>query len=79
MEESEFVDLIDMDEEVDAEDKHAFAPARLFSVALVGALVSLGAYYMYQQLEPEKKRKLKKQATSMIQEQIHSLTEVEED
>lgn len=79
MEESELADLIDMEEDEMAPDHEAFAAGRLLGVALFGALVSLGAYYVYQSLEPEKKSKLKKQASSLIQEQIHTLTEVQED
>lgn len=65
-----------LDEEQDAD---AFSPVRLVGVAMFGALVSLGAYYVYQTLEPEKKANLKKKASGMIQEQIHALTEIRED
>ena len=60
-------------------DEHAFSAGRLLSVAMAGALVSLGAYYLYQQLDPKKKADLKKKASGMIQEQIHALTEIRED
>lgn len=57
----------------------AYGAGRLLTVAMAGAFVSLGIYYLYQQLEPEKKSKLKKKATGFLQEQIHALTEVRED
>lgn len=60
-------------------DKNAYSPGRLLSIGLAGAAVSLGIYYLYQQLDPEKKHKLKKRATGFIQEQIHALTEVRDD
>lgn len=62
--------------ETEEPDKDAFAVGRLLGVALAGALVSLSAYYLYQQMEPEKRAKLKKQASGMIAEQIHALTDV---
>lgn len=73
IDESDF-DILELENE--EPDKDAFALGRLLSVALAGALVSLGAYYVYQQLEPEKRAKLKKQASGMIAEQIHALTDV---
>ena len=57
----------------------AYSGGRLFGVALAGALLSLGAYYVYQQLDPDRKAKLKKQASGMIAEQIHTLTDLSED
>jgi hypothetical protein len=72
-------DIEFMDLEEEEQDDEAFSAGRLLGVALTGALISLGLYYVYQQLEPEKKARLKKQATGMIQEQIHSLTEVSDD
>lgn len=71
-------DLEYMDPETEV-DRHAYSAGRLLTVGLAGALVSLGIYYLYQQLEPEKKHKLKKKATGFIQEQIHALTEVRDD
>ena len=67
-------DILDLEEEV--EDEHKFSAGRLFGVATVGAMISLGVYYIYQQLDPEKKARLKRQASGMIAEQIHTLTEV---
>ena len=60
-------------------DPDAFSASRLLGVALAGALASLGAYYVYQSMDPEKKARLKKKASGMIQEQIHALTEIRED
>ena len=65
--------------EVEARDDQAFSSGRILTVAIGGALLSLGIYYIYQQLEPEKRAHLKRQASGMIQEQIHSLTEVRDD
>lgn len=73
-------DLPDFDEYSETKkDDEAYSAGRLLGVALFGALVSLGAYYVYQQLEPEKKAKLKKKASGMIAEQIHTLTGPGED
>lgn len=69
----------DFDEVEDATpDEDAYSAGRLITVALSGALLSLGVYYLYQQLEPEKKSRLKKKASGMIQEQIHAWTEIRE-
>ena len=76
IDESDFEILELETEEAEESDQDAFAVGRLLGVALAGAMVSLGAYYLYQQLEPEKRAKLKRQARGMIAEQIHALTDV---
>ena len=76
------VDDIDLDEleyGLEEEDAEAFSAIRLVGVATVGALLSLGAYYIYQNLDPSKKASLKKQASGLVAEQIHRLTEIDED
>ncbi len=55
-----------------------FSTGRLLTVATVGALLSLGAYYIYHQLDDEKRRALKSTASSLVAEQIHRLTEVDD-
>jgi hypothetical protein len=68
------LEMLEIDEETDNGD--AFGVARLVTVALGGALVSLGAYYVYQQLSPERKASLKKKASGLIANQIHQLTDM---
>lgn len=63
----------------DERDGQAFSGGRLLGVAMVGAFVSLSVYYVYQQLDPDKRAKLKKQASGLIADQIHTLTEVRDD
>lgn len=69
-------DLEFLESQDELTDDKAFSAGRLFGVAVIGAVVSLGAYYIYQQLEPEKKARLKRTASGMIAEQIHTLTDV---
>jgi hypothetical protein len=71
------LDVLELDTHEKKED--VFSAGRLFSVALAGAIASLGAYYIYHQLDPDKKARLKEQASGMIAEQIHALTEVRDD
>lgn len=62
----------------DDTDENAYSPGRLLGVATLGALLSLGAYYLYQQMDEEKKRALKKKASNLVADQITRLTEVED-
>ena len=71
------LEILESQDELD--DDKVFSAGRLLGVAVIGAFVSLGAYYIYQQLEPEKKARLKKTASGMIAEQIHTLTDVRDD
>ena len=73
------LDYIEAELAEDAPDPDAFSAGRLLGVALVGALASLGPYYVYQSMDPDKKARLKKKASGMIQEQIHALTEISEE
>ena len=68
-------DLNILEIEEEETDADAFSVGRLVTVALGGALASLGAYYIYQQLSPERKATLKKQASGLIANQIHQLTD----
>lgn len=65
--------------ELDADnDEEAYSAGRLLTVAAMGALLSLGLYYMYQQLDEEKRTSLRRKASGLVADQIHRLTEVEE-
>ena len=68
------LDILELEEE--GRDGYAFSVGRLITVALGGAVVSLGAYYIYQQLSPERKANLKKQASGLIAKQIQQLTDM---
>jgi peptide subunit release factor RF-3 len=68
------LEILELEEEESDED--AFSAGRLVTVALGGALLSLGVYYVYQQLSPERKATLKKQASGLIANQIHQLTDM---
>lgn len=62
---------------VELEDDDAYSPGRLITVAAVGALVSMGLYYMYQQLDDEKRTSIRRKASGLVADQIHRLTEVD--
>jgi hypothetical protein len=64
---------------VELEDDDVYSPGRLITVAAVGALVSMGLYYMYQQLDDEKRTSLRRKASGLVADQIHRLTEVDDD
>ena len=64
--------------ELEAEEEVYSAP-RLLMVAAMGALASLGLYYVYQQLDEEKRNSLRRKASGLVAEQIHRLTDVGQD
>lgn len=72
------LDYVELEREPEV-DEHAFSAGRIATVAAAGALLSLSLYYLYQQLDPEKKSRLKRRASGFIQEQIHALTEVSDE
>ncbi len=55
-----------------------FSSGKLFGVAVVGAVISLIAYYTYHQMEEEKREALRSTASTLVAQQIHRLTEVED-
>lgn len=71
------IDLELVDSEDD--DENVYSPIRLLGVATLGAALSLGAYYLYQQMDPEKKASLKRKASNLVADQITKLTEVDDD
>lgn len=70
------LEIVELDGDTDEE---AYSPGRLITVAAVGALVSLGLYYMYQQLDDEKRSSLRRKASGLVADQIHRLTDTERD
>jgi hypothetical protein len=70
------LEIVELDTENDDE---AYSAGRLIAVASVGAMISLGLYYMYQQLDDEKRTSLRRKASGLVADQIHRLTEVEHD
>lgn len=79
--ETEEHDVNDYDKELelsDDTDEEAYSPGRLLGVAALGAMLSLGAYYLYQQMDEEKKRALKRKASNLVADQITRLTEVDD-
>lgn len=66
------LEVVELD---DDSDEEAFTPGRLITVATFGALVSLGLYYMYQQLDDEKRTSIRKKASGLVADQIHRLTD----
>lgn len=69
------LEIVELDGE---KDEEAFKPGRLISVAALGALASLGLYYIYQQLDEEKRTSLRRKASGLVADQFQRLTEVEE-
>ena len=66
------------EEIVDVDEVQAYSPGRIFGVALVGACTSLVLYYLYQQMEPESKRHVKKTAFSLVKGQVRKFVGNEE-
>lgn len=60
------------------EEDQVYSSGRLLSVATLGAVASLGLYYLYQQLDEEKRTSIRKKASGLVADQIHRLTEVED-
>ncbi len=60
------------------DEDQVYSMGRLFSVATLGAVASLGLYYLYQQLDEEKRTSIRRKASGLVADQIHRLTEVEE-
>ena len=56
----------------------SFSLPKLVAVAVAGAATSLGLYYFYHNLDNDKKKQIRKKATGMIAEQIHTLTDIRE-
>lgn len=50
-------------------------PSKLLTVMLLGALGSLGLYYIYSSLAPETRDNLKDQVVSTVKANIHKLTQ----
>lgn len=60
------------------EDEDVYTPAKLLGVATLGAVLSLGVYYLYNQMDEEKRASLRRKASNLVADQITRLTEVEE-
>lgn len=59
-------------------ESQAYTPGKLFGVALVGAGCSLLLYYVFQQLEPEQKRRIKGTAFRGVKDQVRGWVTREE-
>lgn len=70
MERSE-LEVIELDEELE----DAFAPEKLLGVAVLGAVSSLLVYYLYQQLDSEKKHALKDNLVAAVKGQVTKWSE----
>lgn len=53
-----------------ASESNPFTPGRLFGVALLGASASLIAYYVFQQMEPEQRKRLRGRAFRSVKTQV---------
>jgi hypothetical protein len=49
-----------------------YTPGKLFGVAVMGAGCSLFLYYVFQQLEPEQKRRLRGSAVRGVKDQVRN-------
>lgn len=56
-----------------------YAPGRLFAVAVLGAGCSLAAYYLFQQMDPESRRRLKGKAVRNAKAQVRNWVGSKED
>jgi hypothetical protein len=68
------LEIVELDDE---RDEDAFTPGRLITVAALGAAAALGLYYMYQQLDEEKRTSIRRKASGLVADQIHRLTDVD--
>jgi hypothetical protein len=66
------LEIVELEAETDPE---AFAPGRLVTVATFGALAALGLYYVYQQLDEEKRNSIRRKASGLMADQFQRLTE----
>ena len=71
MDKARDLEIVELDGETDDE---AFSVGRLVTVAALGALGALGAYYMYQQLDEEKRTSLRRKASGLVADQFSRLT-----
>lgn len=51
-------------------EPNPFTPGRLFGVALLGASASLIAYYVFQQMDPEQRKRLRGRAFRSVKTQV---------
>ena len=62
-------------------ESNPYTPGKLFTVAVLGAGCALAAYYVFQQMEPEQKRKIRHTAFRGVRKQVRNWvgSEVEQD
>ena len=53
-------------------ESQPYTPGKLFTVAVLGAGCALAAYYVFQQLEPEQKRRLRSSAFRGVRKQVRN-------
>ncbi|MDO5296501.1 MAG: hypothetical protein Q4F00_07710 [bacterium] len=76
---TEFVDRVNL-EELDFDDERSmrsddmFTPSKLMGVAIFGAIAALAGYYVYAQLDSDKRNALRDCVISVAKEQVSSLT-----
>jgi len=51
-------------------EPNPFTPGRLFGVALLGASCSLVAYYLFQQMDPDQRKRLRGRAFRSVKTQV---------
>lgn len=69
------VEVIELDEDMG----DPYAPEKLVGVALAGALGSILVYYLFHQLESDKRRQVKDGVVSLVKKQLARLGEAEDD
>ena len=61
------VEIIELDE---ADPRDPFTPEKLVGVAVLGAFTSLLVYYMFNQIDPEQRDRLKQGAVAALKGQV---------
>lgn len=72
----EDIEIIELD---DPNEVDPYVPERLVGVAILGAFGSLLAYYLYHQLDRDKRKELRETAVSLAKKQLARLGESDED
>lgn len=72
---TEFVDRMNLDELVFDDDfahrsSDPYSPAKIFGVAFLGAAVAVSAYCVYNQLDPERRNRIKENVVSFVTSQV---------
>ena len=77
---TEFVERMNLDKLVFDDDlprrsSDPFSPGKIMGVAVLGAAAALSAYYIYNQMDPAKKARIRDGVVSFARSQVKNFTE----